>query len=62
MYCLSDLEQMERRSPFPTNYACFYVPVGSIVGNNDRCSLQLIYDGNTFQRLPNWEHQNVNTP
>ena len=30
---------MERRSPFPTNYAYFYSPVATIVGNKDPCSL-----------------------
>lgn len=53
---------MENRLHFPTNYACFYVPVGTIVGNNDpptsereseSCSLQLIYRGSSFQRLRN---------
>jgi hypothetical protein len=53
---------MERRSPFPTNCPCFYVPASTIVVNNDRCPLQLIFCGSPFQHLSDWEHQNVNTP
>ena len=40
---------MERRFPSSTNSVYFYVPVGIIVGNNDRCSLQLVYGSSVLK-------------
>ena len=40
------LEHKERRSPFPTNDSVL-CPGKGFVGNNDRCSLQLLQNVNT---------------